>query len=75
MLRVFDLTVFGQLAIYRNDEKKKKAKTKIEPNLLKFLFFVDTLPIPDLFVDILDLEKVNGLENMTYQKFYCSHFD
>lgn len=70
-LRVFDLTMFGQLAIYRNDEKRKKAKTKIEADSLKFLFFVGTLPTPDFFADILDLEKVNGLENMTDQKFYC----
>lgn len=47
--------------------KEKKAKTKIEADLLKFLFFVGTLPTPDFFADILDLEKVNGLENMTYQ--------
>lgn len=59
----------------KRKKEKKEAKTKIEADLLKFLFFVGNFPTPDFFVDILDLEKVNGLENTTYQKFYCWHFD
>lgn len=40
--RIFDLTTFGQLVIYRNGKKKKKQKQKIEADLLKLLFFVGT---------------------------------
>lgn len=48
--RVFDLTIFGQLEIYRNSKKNKKAKTKIEADLLKPLVFVGTFPRPDFLL-------------------------
>lgn len=66
--RAFDLTMCGQLAIYRNCKKeKKKAKRKIEADLLKHSFFCWYVPYARFFADTLHLGKVNGLENTTYQ--------
>lgn len=47
--RVFDLTLSGQLAVYRYGKKRKKKKKRQKQNragLLKLLFFVGNFWMP-----------------------------
>lgn len=63
--RVFGLTTFGQLAIYRNGKKKKKAKTKIEADPSGAFVFCWYFTYARFFsYTVLYLKKVDGLEHI-----------
>lgn len=56
-LRVFDLTMCGQLAIYRNDEKKKRSKNKNRSRPSEVFVFCWCFPYARFFCWCIGLRK------------------